>query len=108
VTETQVHGPQIRLAMLIARAKLTFSIMCHLRTVSLLDGERLLRVRLRLTCKWLVRSLSANRRHVSEAIIPEGPSYILRDFPTDYRLYDHNKGNAADPRHDMYLYGGFS
>ncbi|KAF8906276.1 hypothetical protein CPB84DRAFT_1675815 [Gymnopilus junonius] len=36
---------------------------------------------------------------------PKGPNYVLRDFPKNYRLFDHNKGPAVGPRHDLYLYG---
>ncbi|KAF9530438.1 hypothetical protein CPB83DRAFT_905381 [Crepidotus variabilis] len=50
------------------------------------------------------------RHMVGEAVakslnMPTGPSYVLRDFPKDYRFYDHHKGPAAKPRHDVYLYG---
>lgn len=54
------------------------------------------------------RFSSAAWYHLSKTnlrIVTEGPSYILRDFPTGYRFFDHNKGSAADPRHDLYLYG---
>ncbi|RPD64199.1 hypothetical protein L226DRAFT_611784 [Lentinus tigrinus ALCF2SS1-7] len=37
--------------------------------------------------------------------MPKGPSYVLKDFPKGYQLYDHNKGPAKAPRHDPYLYG---
>ncbi|KAJ3502558.1 hypothetical protein NLJ89_g8832 [Agrocybe chaxingu] len=39
--------------------------------------------------------------------MPEGPNYVLRSFPEEYRLYDHNKGPAKSPRHDLYLFGPF-
>ena len=59
-----------------------------------------------MTCRWLVRLIS--RLDTSGFhIVPEGPSYILRDFPPGYRLFDQNKGAELDPRHDLYLYGGF-
>jgi len=35
----------------------------------------------------------------------KGPNYVLRDFPENYRLFDHNKGPVSGPRHDVYLYG---
>lgn len=35
----------------------------------------------------------------------EDKSYIIRDFPQGYQLFDHNKGPKDDPRHDPYLYG---
>jgi Transcription-silencing protein, cryptic loci regulator Clr2 len=31
--------------------------------------------------------------------------YVFDDFPEHYAFYDHNKGPAANPRHDLYLYG---
>ncbi|KAF9454321.1 hypothetical protein P691DRAFT_717785 [Macrolepiota fuliginosa MF-IS2] len=34
-------------------------------------------------------------------------NYVLRDWPHNYRLYDHHKGPAHNPRHDLYLYGEF-
>ncbi|CCM01806.1 uncharacterized protein FIBRA_03873 [Fibroporia radiculosa] len=37
--------------------------------------------------------------------LPEGPKYVLKSFPTGYHMYDHNKGPAAAPRHDLYLCG---
>ncbi|KAI0741615.1 hypothetical protein C8Q80DRAFT_145059 [Daedaleopsis nitida] len=37
--------------------------------------------------------------------LPEGPKYVLKDWPTGYQFFDHNKGNAKSPRHDPYLYG---
>ncbi|ESK96515.1 proteophosphoglycan ppg4 [Moniliophthora roreri MCA 2997] len=36
---------------------------------------------------------------------PEGPSYVLKDWPAGYRMFDHNKGPAEGPRHDVYLFG---
>ncbi|KAG6821422.1 hypothetical protein H0H93_010146 [Arthromyces matolae] len=33
------------------------------------------------------------------------PSYILEGWPAGYALYDHNKGSADNPRHDLYLFG---
>ncbi|PPQ96276.1 hypothetical protein CVT26_005663 [Gymnopilus dilepis] len=36
---------------------------------------------------------------------PKGKNYVLKDFPANYRLFDHNKGAATGPRHDLYLYG---
>ncbi|KAI0739337.1 hypothetical protein BC629DRAFT_1564626 [Irpex lacteus] len=37
--------------------------------------------------------------------LPEGKPYVLRSFPDRYQLFDHNKGQADNPRHDIYLYG---
>ncbi|KAF9563114.1 hypothetical protein CPC08DRAFT_706252 [Agrocybe pediades] len=37
--------------------------------------------------------------------MPEGKNYVMRDFPQGYRLFDHNKGPANNPRHDLYLFG---
>ena len=38
--------------------------------------------------------------------LAEGKDYVLRDWPAGYRMYDHHKGPAHGPRHDMYLFGG--
>ncbi|KAJ7224191.1 hypothetical protein GGX14DRAFT_648908 [Mycena pura] len=32
-------------------------------------------------------------------------NHVLRDFPSGYRMFDHNKGKAGSPRHDVYLFG---
>ncbi|KAI1793512.1 hypothetical protein LXA43DRAFT_1001067 [Ganoderma leucocontextum] len=37
--------------------------------------------------------------------LPQGPKYVLRNFPEGYQLFDHNKGPAEGPRHDPYLCG---
>ncbi|KAK0202550.1 hypothetical protein DFS33DRAFT_1341073 [Desarmillaria ectypa] len=37
---------------------------------------------------------------------PVGPSYVLKDWPAGYRMYDHHKGTRGAPRHDIYLFGG--
>ncbi|KZT71979.1 hypothetical protein DAEQUDRAFT_763465 [Daedalea quercina L-15889] len=37
--------------------------------------------------------------------LPEGPNYVLQDWPSGYQFYDHNKGPVASPRHDPYLCG---
>ncbi|KAJ7504318.1 hypothetical protein B0H11DRAFT_511367 [Mycena galericulata] len=34
--------------------------------------------------------------------------YVLRDFPSGYRMFDHHKGKADNPRHDVYLFGSQS
>ncbi|GLB41941.1 putative transcription-silencing protein Clr2 [Lyophyllum shimeji] len=31
--------------------------------------------------------------------------YILRDWPAGYAFFDHHKGKADSPRHDLYLFG---
>ncbi|TDL23632.1 hypothetical protein BD410DRAFT_820615 [Rickenella mellea] len=36
---------------------------------------------------------------------PPGPSYVLKNWPAGYKMYDHNKGPQANPRHDPYLFG---
>ncbi|KAK7061027.1 hypothetical protein VNI00_000762 [Paramarasmius palmivorus] len=36
---------------------------------------------------------------------PEGHHYVLKDWPANYRMYDHHKGPADNPRHDIYLFG---
>lgn len=40
--------------------------------------------------------------------IVEGPTYVLKDWPTNYRMYIHKKGAAANPREDVYLFGMYS
>jgi len=35
-----------------------------------------------------------------------GNNYVLRSWPAGYQMYDHHKGPAVNPRHDLYLYGG--
>ncbi|EIW79400.1 hypothetical protein CONPUDRAFT_145439 [Coniophora puteana RWD-64-598 SS2] len=50
------------------------------------------------------------RRDIAVAIatrlgMPDGPAYILRNWPAGYNFYDHNKGPASAPRHDPYLIG---
>ncbi|KAF8892256.1 hypothetical protein BD779DRAFT_1511858 [Infundibulicybe gibba] len=52
--------------------------------------------------KW--RSL-AGKAVALELGMPEGPDYVFRDWPQGYRMYDHHKGPAANPRHDVYLFG---
>ena len=36
---------------------------------------------------------------------PENQEYVLAGWPEGYRLFDHNKGPANNPRHDVYLFG---
>ncbi|KAJ7577040.1 hypothetical protein C8J56DRAFT_972179 [Mycena floridula] len=36
----------------------------------------------------------------------EGKNYVLKDWPANYKMFDHHKGPQASPRHDVYLYGG--
>ncbi|KAI6041303.1 hypothetical protein EDC04DRAFT_2670256 [Pisolithus marmoratus] len=36
---------------------------------------------------------------------PVGPTYVLRGWPENYQMFDHNKGPAGGPRHDAYLMG---
>lgn len=38
----------------------------------------------------------------------EGRPYVLKDWPRGYRMFDHHKGPANAPRHDMYLFGSTS
>ncbi|KAJ7180727.1 hypothetical protein C8R46DRAFT_885527 [Mycena filopes] len=40
--------------------------------------------------------------------LPGGQPYVLRDFPDGYRMFDHHKGKADNPRHDVYLFGSES
>jgi Transcription-silencing protein, cryptic loci regulator Clr2 len=42
------------------------------------------------------------------AAIIDGPEYVLKSFPAGYKLFDHHKGPAPDPRHDLYLFGVIS
>ncbi|KAG5723675.1 hypothetical protein E4T56_gene20246 [Termitomyces sp. T112] len=54
------------------------------------------------TIKW--------RLGVAQAIaaatgMPASPSYILREWPAGYAFFDHHKGPALNPRHDLYLFG---
>ncbi|RDB20827.1 hypothetical protein Hypma_012012 [Hypsizygus marmoreus] len=37
--------------------------------------------------------------------LPEGPEYVLRDWPAGYAFFDHHKGISSAPRHDVYLFG---
>jgi Transcription-silencing protein, cryptic loci regulator Clr2 len=37
--------------------------------------------------------------------LTEGPSYVLKDWPQHYAMYDHHKGPKDSPRHDIYLFG---
>ncbi|KAF5361973.1 hypothetical protein D9756_002341 [Leucocoprinus leucothites] len=32
-------------------------------------------------------------------------NYVLQSWPAGYQMYDHHKGPAGNPRHDIYLYG---
>ncbi|KAJ7890458.1 hypothetical protein B0H14DRAFT_2497092 [Mycena olivaceomarginata] len=58
-----------------------------------------------LSIKWRVGVGDA----VSVALkLPPGKPYVLRDFPNGYRMFDHHKGKAAAPRHDVYLFGAES
>ncbi|KAJ7823025.1 hypothetical protein B0H13DRAFT_2291322 [Mycena leptocephala] len=40
--------------------------------------------------------------------LPGGQPHVLRDFPNGYRMFDHHKGKADNPRHDIYLFGSDS
>ncbi|KIP03007.1 hypothetical protein PHLGIDRAFT_78231 [Phlebiopsis gigantea 11061_1 CR5-6] len=40
--------------------------------------------------------------------LPLGPTYVLKDWPAGYHMYDHNKGPASNPRHDAYLIAGIA
>ncbi|KAI5833367.1 hypothetical protein K523DRAFT_265477 [Schizophyllum commune Tattone D] len=53
--------------------------------------------------RWRVVAGQAVARYLG---LPEGKDYVLRDWPAGYRMYDHHKGPAHGPRHDMYLFGG--
>ncbi|KAK2463530.1 hypothetical protein APHAL10511_004281 [Amanita phalloides] len=37
--------------------------------------------------------------------MPENQEYVLAGWPEGYRMFDHNKGPANNPRHDVYLFG---
>lgn len=34
-----------------------------------------------------------------------GPSYVLKNWPEGYCMFDHHKGPHATPRHDIYFFG---
>ncbi|KAF7339433.1 hypothetical protein MSAN_02157500 [Mycena sanguinolenta] len=36
--------------------------------------------------------------------LPNGKSYVLKDFPANYHMFEHHKGKADAPRHDVYLF----
>lgn len=38
----------------------------------------------------------------------DSESYVLREWPAHYRMFDHQKGKQDNPRHDAYLFGMFS
>ncbi|KAH7921303.1 hypothetical protein BV22DRAFT_1122235 [Leucogyrophana mollusca] len=40
--------------------------------------------------------------------LPQGPTYVLRGWPDNYQMFDHNKGPQGNPRHDAYLMGSRS
>ncbi|KZT09986.1 uncharacterized protein LAESUDRAFT_645510 [Laetiporus sulphureus 93-53] len=40
--------------------------------------------------------------------LPKGVNYVFKDWPYGYAMYDHNKGPADNPRHDIYLCGSIS
>ncbi|KAL4248109.1 Cryptic loci regulator 2 [Abortiporus biennis] len=37
--------------------------------------------------------------------LPAGRTYVLKDWPAGYHMFDHNKGKQSNPRHDAYLIG---
>ncbi|EKM50468.1 uncharacterized protein PHACADRAFT_263777 [Phanerochaete carnosa HHB-10118-sp] len=37
--------------------------------------------------------------------LPSGPTYVLKEWPAEYRMFDHHKGPEKNPRHDAYLHG---
>ncbi|KAJ8695270.1 hypothetical protein PTI98_007877 [Pleurotus ostreatus] len=37
--------------------------------------------------------------------LPTGKDYVLEKWPKNYAMYDHHKGKADTPRHDIYLFG---
>ncbi|KAF8216578.1 hypothetical protein K438DRAFT_1703576 [Mycena galopus ATCC 62051] len=58
-----------------------------------------------LSIKWRVGVGDA----ISVALkLPGDHNYVLRDFPPNYRMFDHHKGPASAPRHDVYLFGSDS
>lgn len=36
-----------------------------------------------------------------------GQTYVLKDWPEGYHMFDHNKGREQNPRHDAYLIGSY-
>ncbi|EMD38934.1 hypothetical protein CERSUDRAFT_104223 [Gelatoporia subvermispora B] len=37
--------------------------------------------------------------------LPDGPAYVLKEWPAGYRMFVHYKGPQANPRTDVYLFG---
>lgn len=35
-------------------------------------------------------------------------SYVLKDWPSGYKLFDHLKGPVSNPRHDVYFFGEYT
>ncbi|KAF8239404.1 hypothetical protein L208DRAFT_1237893 [Tricholoma matsutake] len=52
--------------------------------------------------RWRV---AAGKAAAAALELPTGPNYVLKSWPDGYRLYDHHKGPADNPRHDLYLFG---
>lgn len=50
-----------------------------------------------------IRVLFSLNHH--STVCSEGPAYVLKAWPDKYAVYDHNKGKASAPRHDLYLFG---
>ncbi|KAJ7091415.1 hypothetical protein B0H15DRAFT_906443 [Mycena belliarum] len=58
-----------------------------------------------LSVKWRVGVGDA----ISVALkLQSGSPHVLSDFPSGYRMFDHHKGKADNPRHDVYLFGSDS
>ncbi|KAF5387378.1 hypothetical protein D9757_005705 [Collybiopsis confluens] len=55
-----------------------------------------------MAVKWRVQVGAALANALNK---PKGPNYVLEDWPTNYRMYIHNKGAVGSPRQDVYLFG---
>ncbi|KAJ3565793.1 hypothetical protein NP233_g7419 [Leucocoprinus birnbaumii] len=48
---------------------------------------------------------AVGRAVASKLGMQDSDKYVLRGWPAGYQMYDHHKGPAGNPRHDLYLYG---
>jgi hypothetical protein len=60
---------------------------------------------LAVALKWPGIPVSQGSSSVQLISVLEGRSYVLKSFPSGYQLYDHQKGQKDNPRHDIYLCG---
>ncbi|TFK63002.1 hypothetical protein BDN72DRAFT_827027 [Pluteus cervinus] len=54
-----------------------------------------------ISIKWRVQ---VGKAVALDMNMPEG-TYVLKDWPPGYRMFDHHKGPERGPRHDVYLFG---